>query len=269
MAFPLPPLDFFLKIIYSVSWHSYRTEYWRFYAFMIIFWSIKYSIIYSIAGKISGQIGSLYKITAFALLVFLCVSFIALLKSNRADLWRIKLPSAKNLITTLPLLILPVVNICLLFFLPQRNMTSLNIWNLLTVTFAAAFEELLFRGYLLVLLSHIFRKNMLPAAAANSVIFGGFHFLNMISGGDFYITLLQVICAISVSFAFVFVTVKTDSIFPCIIVHCLINASSVPLKESVLNAETIVAYAAVSAFYILYGITLYCMSLGRKGREKE
>jgi len=236
---------------------------------MIIFWSIGYGIIYSVAEKMSIQIGSPHKITAFALFIFLCGCFIVLLKNKKANLWRIKLPSTKSWIITLPLLILPIMNICLLFFLPLKSVASPSIWYLMTVIFTAISEELLFRGYLLVLLSHFFRKSILLTAVTNSIIFGGFHFLNMISGGDFYATLVQVVYAISISFAFVIITVKTDSIFPCMLVHCLVNANSVLQKEIVLNAETIVAYAAVCACYVLYGMALYYKSYRKKRWKKD
>lgn len=232
---------------------------------MIIFWIIGYGIIYFGAEKISNQIGFQHEIAAIALLVFLCAALVALFRNKQARLWRLKPP--KSWITTLPLLILPAVNVWLLFSSPLS--VTPDIWYILTVIFAAICEELLFRGFLLVLLSRFFHKNTLWIAVVNSVIFGAFHFLNMIIGHDFCFTLLQVVCAISVSFAFVIITFKTDSILPCIIVHCLTNASSALSKEMVLNAETVLAFTAVSACYLLYGITLYFNVVARKKEKKE
>lgn len=232
---------------------------------MIILWVIGYGIIYFAAEKISVQTGFPHMITAFALGIFLCAAVIALLKGNKAKLWGVKTPLPKYWVATLPLLVLPAANV---YFSLSAQREMPDIWHLLTVIFAAACEELLFRGYLVVFLTRSFKKGIVCVAAANAALFGIFHLLN-ISGQGFYYTLLQAVCAASVGFAFVIVTFKADSILPCIVVHCLINASSVSQEGMVLDTETAVAFVAVSVWYVLYGIILCCNGFSMKRSKRN
>lgn len=89
---------------------------------------------------------------------------------------------------------------------------------------AAVVEELCFRGYLLgIFLTGGWRP--LPAVFAVSLAFAGLHLFNIGSLGATYVG-VQLIVAGCLGFAFGIVRLCTTSIYPCIVLHIVVNVTS-------------------------------------------
>ncbi|MEJ6398158.1 CPBP family intramembrane glutamic endopeptidase [Yoonia sp. 208BN28-4] len=106
----------------------------------------------------------------------------------------------------------------------------------------ALFEETIFRGILM----HGLRSRFGPFAALllSSVIFGIFHFSNVLAGQDFAFTVFQVLNAFALGLVFGAVYLQTNSLWPPIILHFLWNAAGM---TSQMLAELTLGEAIVQA----------------------
>jgi membrane protease YdiL (CAAX protease family) len=114
-------------------------------------------------------------------------------------------------------------------------------------------EEVAFRGIILNLQLKKYSKN--TSVVINGVLFGLFHFVNLIEGANIYLTLMQVIYACCIGTALAYMYVKTGSLIPCIITHYLIDA----LGALLLN--TYFPNLAFTTIFFLYGMGIVPMIL--------
>jgi len=87
------------------------------------------------------------------------------------------------------------------------------------------FEEIMFRGIILTIFLNYFSEK--KALIYTSVLFGLVHYANLLNGVNyemFIYTTVQVIWAIGMGFLWGYLVLKTNSIFPGIILHYLSNA---------------------------------------------
>lgn len=124
-----------------------------------------------------------------------------------------------------------------LYFLPLLVLSTANLWNgvvfeqsLLDISlfigsmlFIGFLEEVIFRGFLFKALS---RKSIRSALLISSVTFGMGHIVNLLNGADFLPTLLQIGYATALGFLFTVLFMKTKSLWPGILAHAFINATS-------------------------------------------
>ena len=99
-------------------------------------------------------------------------------------------------------------------------------------------EEVAFRGVIINLQLKKFTKN--TTIILNGVLFGLFHFVNLVWGRDLYSTSMQVIYASCVGISFAYMNIKTGSLLPSMIAHYLID--SVALIFSNVRFPNIVNY---------------------------
>jgi membrane protease YdiL (CAAX protease family) len=83
-------------------------------------------------------------------------------------------------------------------------------------------EEVAFRGIILNI--QLKKYSQFTSVIINGIIFGLFHFINLLFGANLYGTLMQVIYASCIGIALSYVYVKTKSLIPCILAHYLINS---------------------------------------------
>jgi membrane protease YdiL (CAAX protease family)/predicted permease len=83
-------------------------------------------------------------------------------------------------------------------------------------------EEVSFRGIISTL--NLRRYSQMTVVIVVSIIFGLFHFFNLIAGNDLVSTGIQVIYAAMFGFLFGYLFVKTKSLIPSIILHYLIDS---------------------------------------------
>ena len=130
-----------------------------------------------------------------------------------------------------------------LYFVPLILIASVNLWNgininnsieeiifyMITMINVGFIEEIIFRGFLFKMMA---KDNIKSAIIVSSVTFGIGHIINLFNGADLIPTLLQICYAISIGYLFVIIFHKSNSLFPCIITHSLVNSLSIFNIES-------------------------------------
>jgi len=125
-----------------------------------------------------------------------------------------------------------------IYFLPLCLIVSVNFWNgininntvteiifyMLSMICVGFIEEVIFRGFLFKMME---KDNANSAIIVSSLTFGIGHIINLLNGAEFIPTLMQICCAISLGYLFVIIFQKGKSLWPCIITHSAINASSI------------------------------------------
>ena len=152
-----------------------------------------------------------------------------------------------------------------LHFLPLLVLATANLWNgmvfehafldtflfIVCMLFIGFLEEIIFRGFLFKALS---RKNVRSALLISSVTFGMGHIVNLLNGADFLPTLLQIGYATAIGFLFTVLFLKTKSLWPGILAHAVINATSLFAVEGNGSIQLISSLVMVvlSVGYALY-----------------
>ena len=151
------------------------------------------------------------------------------------------------------------------WFIPMWVLATGNLWGGLGVRYSGMaqvcavlsmllvgyVEELLFRGFLFRAL--LKKDGPTPAIIISAVTFGMGHIVNMLAGQASLETLLQVCFAVAWGFIFTYAYMKGGSLWPCVIVHGLVDAASMFGTDS-MAADTVymVATIAVAAVYCVY-----------------
>ncbi len=134
----------------------------------------------------------------------------------------------KRFLYFIPLIILGTVNFWGGFELAYHGINLL--YTSISMILIGYIEELLFRGFLFKAIEK--RRGIKIAIVISSITFGIGHILNLVSqpGVD---TLMQVIYAIALGFVFVYVFYKSKSLWPCIILHSVVNLTSKYGKQDI------------------------------------
>lgn len=155
----------------------------------------------------------------------------------------------------------------MLFYIPLVIMASCNLWfgvqcnysPVETVLYIGSMicvgflEELIFRGFLF----HAIREDSLKAAVVvSAVTFGIGHVVNLVngSGAELIPNLLQICYAMAAGFLFVVIYIKTNSLLPCIITHCVLNSLSAfsVTQDNMRQIFVASALCVIPGLYILY-----------------
>ncbi len=156
----------------------------------------------------------------------------------------------------------------MLWFIPLWVIASCNLWGGVSpeypipgLIFAAVSmalvgfaEEMIFRGFLF--------KAMLKSVGArtaiivSSVTFGLGHILNLFTGHDLGPTLMQVVFAVAVGFAFTMAFYKSGSLLPCILAHSLTDVFAVAANGDAPLLLDVAAHAVVVILAIAYCLYL-------------
>lgn len=84
-------------------------------------------------------------------------------------------------------------------------------------------EELIFRG---LLFRAIEKESHTRAIVISAVTFGAGHIVNLLTGQATAETLMQILYATAVGFAFVIAYDRSGSLWPCVLTHSLVNITS-------------------------------------------
>ena len=161
------------------------------------------------------------------------------------------------------LLLFPVANVGLFFVFSGKvnefiiQDAFMVIKQVTILIFVAIAEELFFRGLLLRELVFGFRLKAMLAATIVSMLFGVLHIMNIFSYASVTYAIIQGVCAFSVGFDLSAIYCKFRSIIPCIVIHALINITSIGLenvntKLTLTNLEVSV-FLLVAVLYLLHG----------------
>ncbi len=125
-----------------------------------------------------------------------------------------------------------------LYFIPLLLVISVNLWNgininntageivfhILTMINIGFIEEIIFRGFLFKMMA---KGNLKLAIIISAITFGAGHIINLFNGADLVSTVLQICYATAIGYLFVIIFLKSKSLVPCIITHCLVNSLSI------------------------------------------
>ena len=165
------------------------------------------------------------------------------------------------------LLLFPMVNLCLTFWEYTSGNTTVNIDVSLFLEeatlaiFVAIAEELFFRGLLFRELVFSYNVKSTLAALGVSALFGVLHLLNIFSYATLHYAIVQSVCAFAISFNLSAIYYKFKSVVPCIVIHALINITSIGLENGVeklsLNSFEVAMFLSVAVLYLVHGYRLF------------
>ena len=135
---------------------------------------------------------------------------------------------------------------------------SANLWNginprygyaetvmyILSMLFVGCLEEVIFRGLLFKALS---RESVKTAIIVSSLSFGAGHIVNLFSGADFMLTLMQIFHACIIGYIFTLIFIRTKSLVLCMVAHSLFNSFDA-FASVELNFVQILIFSAVLVF---------------------
>jgi len=220
-----------------------------------VIWIIAYVVLASTGDNISADIGIL-KIATLPILIILSVVLFLFVKRNglteKYGLCKSEIPASKMLFY-IPLVILLTAN---LWYGVTMNASLLEtVLYILSMVCVGFLEEMIFRGFLF----HAMAKDGVKSAIiVSSVTFGIGHIVNLIngSGAELLLTLLQVIYAVAIGFAFVMIYYKTKSLISCILTHSIFNSLSVFSNEAVMTPQKQI-FSGILIAIIAGGYALY------------
>ena len=154
------------------------------------------------------------------------------------------------------------------YFLPMIVLATGNLWGgvqlaysgfaqvfaVLSMLLIGFVEEVLFRGFLFKAL--LKKDGEKAAIIVSAVTFGIGHIVNLLAGQGNLETVIQVLFAIAWGFLFTFAFYKSGSLWPCILVHGLVNAFSKFSRESMTMGWVYTGATIVLA-------VVYCLYLAR------
>lgn len=138
---------------------------------------------------------------------------------------------------------------------------SRSLLMVILISFLIGFnEEVIFRGFAFGALAT--KLSPLLTVLTCALLFGSFHFVNLVHGQAFDITLSQVLQASSMGFLYAALRLRLDSLWPLILLHGFWDASVSMMQQSTLFAEvetmaTSGVHPLISMPVLLYGIFVY------------
>ena len=155
-----------------------------------------------------------------------------------------------------------------LYFIPLAVIITVNLWSgfninhsageivfhILTMINIGFIEELIFRGFLFRMME---KSSIKSAIIVSAVTFGMGHIINLLNGAELIPTLMQICYATAIGYLFVIIFHKSNSLVPCIITHCLVNALSI------FNVESTVSLYIAPVFLISIPLA-YAIYLNKK-----
>ena len=162
------------------------------------------------------------------------------------------LPAA--LVLTLPLLLLPVLNLIPLMFSGHSAVLPLRFKGLLISLFWVCVEEIIFRGIIPVAAGEHLKLSAIQSAAAASALFALFHFAGIVKGTEFSYVAVQALLAFGAGFSFSSLVYRCGSIFPGTAVHFLLNLTADICGD---NALPNALWICAAALCVVYGIYLF------------
>lgn len=114
-------------------------------------------------------------------------------------------------------------------------------------------EEIAFRGVILNLQLKKFSQK--SSVIINGVLFGSFHYINLLGNPDLYFVSMQVIYASCLGISFAYMYTRTKSLLPCMVAHYLIDSvGQIFINPSILSITNL-------TIYLIFGIGVVPMIL--------
>ena len=217
-----------------------------------VLWIIVYVVGFSTADGISESIGVPKLITAVFAIAMSAFLFFFVKKNDLMEyfgLCKMKGSGAGSL-----------------YWIPLAVIGSVNFWNgvrcnasapeailyILSMIGVGFLEELIFRGFLFRAMC---RDNVKTAILVSSLTFGFGHIVNLLTGAAFAENMQQLIYASAIGFCFTVLFYVGKSILPCVIVHAIVNSTSIFAVEKPLTYQ-LVTTAVITVIGVGYGVYL-------------
>lgn len=165
------------------------------------------------------------------------------------------------------LLLFPVVNLGITFWKYSSGNIATNIDAVLflkevaLLIIVAIAEELFFRGLVFRELVFSFKYKPVLSAIVVSSLFGVLHLLNIFSYASLHYAIVQSMCAFAISFNLSAIYYKFKSIVPCVVIHAVINITSIGLGSGLeklsLNSFEATVFLTVAVLYLVHGYKLF------------
>lgn len=110
------------------------------------------------------------------------------------------------------------------------------------------------------------KNNIKRAVLISSMTFGLGHIVNLVNGKNIPETLMQMGYAFAVGFLFTIIFYKTNSLWPCIITHSIINSLSVFAN---VEQDTVLRNMIGSMFLCVASLSYAIYILKRGSREHQ
>lgn len=207
-----------------------------------------YVVLFSAADSLSETIGTAKLVTALFGIAGAVLLFVWIKKSGLSEKYGLCKPTASPAL--------------LLWYIPLIAISSVNLWNGVTLNFSPVesalyvvsmlcvgfLEELIFRG---LLFKALCKSGVKQAIIISGLTFGIGHIVNLLRGAEVFSTLLQLVYASAVGILFVIIFYKSGSIIPCVLSHAAVNVTStfaVDRSDSVVAIESAVL-VVISVIY--------------------
>jgi len=141
-------------------------------------------------------------------------------------------------------------------------------WIFINTMLAGFSEELMFRGYILTAL--VKRTRFRNAVAITTLLFGSIHMLNYFTTGNLFASVAQSFLAACSGLLFIAIRMKTQSLFPGIVVHGLFDF--VVMMKLLPSADQSNSFALIAGVLLVispfvFGITGAIQLSSKKDRE--
>lgn len=204
-------------------------------AFALV-WIVLYVVLMNLALQFCGGFDDLAGKTLWQVLIpVLCILALAvastlwILKNGLAEVFglcRFR-GTGKSFLWFLPLILMSCINLknglAILAPLPVAILMAVNL------ALGGYVEEVIFRGFLFRAMA---KDNLRSAIIVSAVTFGAGHIVNLANTADTLSVLLQVCYAIVIGFLYTIIVWKGGSLWPCILSHMFVNATSVFSPEN-------------------------------------
>lgn len=211
--------------------------------------TISMIVIYLVLNTICiNNFGDKHYITAICNIILSLSIIIFIIKNKLVSYYKLNsFPKFKPYLYFFPLLILMSVNLW----------TGININNsiieiicyMISMVCVGFLEEIIFRGFLFQMMS---KDSIHQAIIVTSLTFGIGHILNLLNGAQIIPTIIQIIYAVSTGYMFATILYKSNSLWPCIITHSVVNSLSIFNTTSIIS--TYIAPIILTIVPILYSI---------------
>ena len=158
----------------------------------------------------------------------------------------------------------------MLFYIPLFVFASCNLWAgfkmqytitetiyyVLSMLCVGFIEEMLFRGFLFKAIS---KDNMKMAIIISSITFGIGHIINLFNGSGAMLlpNICQILYAIAFGYLAVILFVKTNSLWPSIITHSFMNASSAFANDIIMYRNDVQIIVSIVLMVIAFSYAEY------------
>ena len=222
-----------------------------------ILWIVAYVVLFSLADGLSEATGIPKLYTLFLCFVVAGVLLVFICKNDLKEYYGLcpVQGSLKSYLYFLPLILIATCNLWNGLALPENLLKALP--AAVTLAMAGLVEELIFRG---LLFRAMYKDDQKAAIIVGSLTFGMGHIVNLLSGAPLLETLLQIAYATAIGYLFIVIFLKSGSILPCMIAHCIINGMSCFGRDGgdLLNI--------ITALVLVIAPVAYALWLSRKGK---